>query len=300
MCVIMVTLGSAIPHTDDLQDACWANPDGCGWAVVTDSGMTTARRMDASKAIMGYTQTLAHYGERVRYSIFHARIATHGTKSVENCHPFVIGDSDAVLFHNGIMSECHLPGDKRSDTAIMAAHWLPPILPVIENTYIQSILGSFAFGSKLVIAGPAYDVPVIINEDDGIWEGDTWYSNTYFRYEIYTKYDDDAWKYTTAKLNQCHWCEQPFPPGQNWCFVCKACQECGSIMEVIEGDKRPVCMTCEWCGKCGDWGAWCACDDAVAPNIFTATRAANRVARATSNAASHMKQLVKLASGDDQ
>lgn len=232
--------------------------------------MVTRRYLKAEKAIKGYLAQVEREPETVRYSVFHARIATHGSLGVENCHPFkVSGDPDgSVVFHNGMLP---LGGSKesRSDSAIFAQEFLPGIggVDALYNPYLAELVESWASGSKLVIASAALDLPLILNEMDGVWENDLWYSNEYFKYAPVIKLSSDWWRENTDRV-VCKYCQGSHVitySSTTYCYECRSCQACGNPVtsSVEQGRYTPYCPTCDVCPQCGDWRVWCDCSKSL-------------------------------------
>ena len=110
--------------------------------------------------------------------VFHARISTHGTKSLENCHPFSVpGHDNLAVAHNGIIRQMEYVGDK-SDTV----HFVERILSSLpagfqENSGCQALLDDYIGYSKLVFMDGSGGVN-IVNEKGGSWVNGLWYSNS--------------------------------------------------------------------------------------------------------------------------
>lgn len=179
MCILIFTPAGTTVPADHLARACKANPDGFGYAIIgDDNALYTDWSMDAATLIDSFTKARAMYPNG--HAMFHARIATHGTVDLENCHPFWIGEHGAVLGHNGIMP--HVPTDgKRSDTRVFAEDWLPTLgLSILDNEADRKELGKFIGYSKLVILSVDDQLQrdwYIVNEHYGDWDKGVWYSN---------------------------------------------------------------------------------------------------------------------------
>ena len=284
MCIIIVGLGVECPDRDVLEDSCLANPDGVGWSILTvdDNGarrLITRKYIDDVRGVSEFLAAMAIEGDSVLYSVFHARIGTHGAVMEENCHPFPVGDnSGTFLFHNGIMPECHTKDDPRTDSAIFAAEWLPAIggVNALARPQVEAIVKDFARGSKLVIVGTALPVPIIINEEDGEWQEGLWFSNQSHKYGAWRTWGpstiggisstDDDEKDTGGSwwrdAEQCRWCAADLAE-DGWCFQCVLCQECGAALSGAYSNGKaanvPYCADCEWCDKCGEWRGYCDC-----------------------------------------
>lgn len=132
--------------------------------------------------------------------LIHFRFATHGARTVENCHPFPLGGKAAII-HNGILSKFIPPATSpKSDTRHFVEDFLAPSLQQVENirhalespahkTLVEALIGS----SKLATLTP--DGFVIHNEDLGEWHNGVWYSagvpDTRNRYaDLYDRFFD--------------------------------------------------------------------------------------------------------------
>ena len=103
MCVIVyVPMDIELPDYDTVVKCMTTNPDGAGFAVGRDNG--------SQEIYKGYWQTDEIYDDLqiVREEdplctiLIHFRLATHGTISIDNCHPFTCG-TDSIIMHNGII-----------------------------------------------------------------------------------------------------------------------------------------------------------------------------------------------------
>lgn len=137
------------------------------------------RTLDAKEAVDTFLETRQKHLESP--AIFHARISTHGTNTVENCHPFVVGgDKRVVLAHNGILPCEPGPFDDRSDTRYFAEEVLP------ANGGIQSLIEHrqewehwMGWQNKVVVIASTStggDM-AILNRHQGYWNDGLWWSN---------------------------------------------------------------------------------------------------------------------------
>jgi glutamine amidotransferase len=118
------------------------------------------------------------------YAIWHARLATHGSMTVENCHPFKVGgDERTYLAHNGILPIVEPTGDTRSDTRIFAEDLLPAIggVSALDNPQVMNLIEDFTSGSKvaiLTVDTRAEYQAYLIHENKGTKDSTgTWWSN---------------------------------------------------------------------------------------------------------------------------
>lgn len=122
--------------------------------------------------------------------VAHFRMATHGLRNKDNCHPFEV---DPVAFggigmvHNGTLSGSEWRAPTKSDTALLVDRIRDHVeggdfnhsdlfekqAPVVMDRYRSSI-----GGDKLVFMGGDGRIN-IVNEQNGHWINGVWYSNTY-------------------------------------------------------------------------------------------------------------------------
>ena len=173
MCLIMRLNRQSEPLTRAESDDIYRrNSDGIG--IVSPSGRVIARTLvrDADHAwslVSG-----------VRDGWIHWRLATHGTVSSDNVHPFDVGHGCALL-HNGILRGGW--GDAlRSDTA----HYASALRDVVTRHGVKRTLADAGYrralvqpGSVLVVVGPHLDGGQIISDRDGVQHKGRWYSNAY-------------------------------------------------------------------------------------------------------------------------
>ena len=116
--------------------------------------------------------------------VIHFRIKTHGSVSVDNCHPFNINKEFAFV-HNGVISGYGV--DDISDTRDFNHKILQPIVKKWGNlslfepamkTLIESKIGY----SKLIFLDKHGNAE-IFNDSKGVWEegGGIWYSNSSYK-----------------------------------------------------------------------------------------------------------------------
>ncbi|WP_280188547.1 MULTISPECIES: hypothetical protein [Nocardia] len=224
MCILTFVKPGINPDLDALSNGALANPHGHGYAVLTDTGIIVGRGMNAEKVISEFAGVRERHPERA--ALFHSRLATHGYRGVDNCHPFLVGgDERTVLAHNGILPTNVHPhiGDERSDTRIAAEDFLPTqpfgsLDSWAGRTHLERWLGS----DKMVLltVDPGYKHSAyIFNEHYGHWDAGIWYSNH--------TYQTHSWGYTAADWEYCLGCgeldyEQPGPH----CTACGFCAEC--------------------------------------------------------------------------
>lgn len=186
VCIIVVCPPGKTPERRTLLDCMKDNRDGSGYAIRTPHGIRTGRSARDAERMLGDFELLrAEYPQS--WAIWHSRIATHGTLTDDNTHPFRIPGRPWVLAHNGVMDLHDGPFDRRqrSDTRIMVEDIFSAVTwaDLLEcKDSVETWLGS----DKVVIMSERKERggPVVIyNEDRGTWAEDDgcWYSRWMWR-----------------------------------------------------------------------------------------------------------------------
>ena len=211
MCLLTMIPDYVTPDMERFRIAALSNPDGFGFAISTGKTIIKAHSMNFEEVANKFTDLRAtHQGP----ALFHFRWATHGAETLDNCHPFTLGDDpESVMAHNGILPVAIPAGDRRSDSRVFAEDIMPSIGGITsldDNDYFAK-LALWAAGSKLAFLTVHDDAKFdwyIINEKDGHWDSDMWWSNGSYKHAPYvysTKpYADaigwsDSWDYGYSK-----------------------------------------------------------------------------------------------------
>lgn len=260
--------GVEVPE-EEIQNAATWNQDGHGWAVAAAHGvMLTGRYMDIDTALTTFKATRKAFADKP--AMFHSRLATHGTVTLDNVHPFTVGKYAAVA-HNGILPGKFQPekDGKMSDTAIMARFWLAGRAQISgvwtrkERRRIGRIIGT---GNKLAILSVSPFLPeprgYLVNAAQGTWDASTgaWFSSDSYLYPWtaskkasgYTGWlwdsDGYSWDYGTGYGKGIG--RREFEPYDR-------CPACGHSDELDRA--AGVCLTCDFCLDCQTALTQCQC-----------------------------------------
>lgn len=262
------------PHTtptrDRLENSALNNPHGFGFglAIPSENRIHVERTMNPDESINRFLELRKKYPEG--YAVWHARLATHGSMSVDNCHPFRVGkDNLTYLAHNGILPVLETD-EVRSDTRIFAEDALPAMggVSVLDNDQVYNVLEDFTSGSKVAILtlNPSAKKQMYVLHAEKGWFDDTgvWWSNDTCKavrgYGFYGSYSDygNTW-YSQRELDfdtkantgrsyvpdNCLVCSSTLlAKKENACSNCLACQECFMFIDECE---------CEWADKRKDY-----------------------------------------------
>ena len=282
MCMLCVVPPNVIPSREKLENSALNNPHGFGFAIVipSENRIHVERTMNADTSINRFIKMRGLYPEG--YALWHARFATHGTTTVDNCHPFKVGkDERSYIAHNGILPIIEPQGDDRSDTRIFAEDLLPAIGGVasLDNPQVQNLIEDFTTGSKVCVLTVHPDAKFqcyLFHEEKG-WRDDSnvWWSNdTCYLAKPYTYSGDNKWYSTqplgfltkhepTEEINflECTVCELAVSEDELWesqlgddyCPQCGSCYQCGTYMSDDLCYKGSNSDPAWWASQGGGW-----------------------------------------------
>lgn len=240
MCLLTYLPADVMPDTRKLTDGAEWNDDGSGYAIVAGDDILTGRDMDGTDLVARFATVRERYRGP---ALFHSRMATHGSKGLDNCHPFH-ATAGTVVAHNGILPVRAQPakGDHRSDTR-----------KFVEDLFGEKFRGGLTRRSRRQLAewmGIANKIVIlttdrrysrsayIVNEQAGHWKNGAWWSND--SYDLLSR-----------------WAHEPNVTGwvTDMPHVSPCCLVCGARTTMVTGDVCPVCWSCQDCGQ----DAWKDC-----------------------------------------
>lgn len=240
MCMLCVVPPNVIPSREKLENSALNNPHGFGFAIVIpkEDRILVEHSMNADESINRFIEARGKYPEG--YAMWHARFATHGSTTLDNCHPFKVGnDSKSYLAHNGVLSIIEPKGDLRSDTRIFAEDLLPHMggVPALDNVQLWNMLEDFTSGSKvcvLTLNPNAKYQAYLLHEEKG-WRDDSgvWWSNDtcYLGNERWMskKPLDSFFSHDEFRDGFCVCCEEKLEDTDTMCMSCGTCQDCYAV-----------------------------------------------------------------------
>lgn len=203
MCVIAFSpKGTDIPTKQQIKQMWQHNPDGAGYAYVDKKGKVVYR-----KGFMTLEELMAdlEVPERFKNTNFalHFRIGTSGKNDQATCHPFPVsncfgdlrkteGEADAVLFHNGVLSNGGLASPLASDTQDFVIAMYPMFKKFNRSKTRDYFIEELIDGSRLLVLYKNNAFKMF-----GKWEkdGDVWVSNLNYKYS-YSWYGTGYYGYT--------------------------------------------------------------------------------------------------------
>jgi glutamine amidotransferase len=179
MCIAILNKVGTLPK-EYIQNSWDNNYHGAGFAYSDGTRIVVHKQdKDVDSFYNKYKKARKKYPNSK--FLIHFRISTHGTISIDNLHPFVINDNVAFI-HNGMVDlDGHTHADKRSDTRYLCEEILANLPDGwMHSVGIHKFLENIAGWSKFVMLD-VNDEYVIINEDEGHWFEDNWYSNNSYK-----------------------------------------------------------------------------------------------------------------------
>lgn len=176
MCVIMCKAsGQEFPPVEEIKNCCDSNGDGFGAMYNTPKGeVRVFKTMDKEAFIRWYETFVKKHPVSVAL-VCHMRIATHGSKKVENCHPWTDEREEVGFAHNGIL-QIKNRGDMTDSETFFRDLWLPAFKSGGQEAGDNAVRACIGAGRFCFLFG---DGSV---ERWGNWEEgsvkDVWYTNS--------------------------------------------------------------------------------------------------------------------------
>ena len=125
MCVIAVKKQGADFPSKKVITACMKeNPHGFAAAWNHNGRLMTFRTMDEAEMIAKYDE-IRRLDPAATALVFHARIATHGSKTLANCHCWTNDDGTLAFAHNGVLDNIQVCGDMTDSETFFRDIYLP-------------------------------------------------------------------------------------------------------------------------------------------------------------------------------
>ena len=190
MCVIAVkTKGVDFAPASAIRRCIATNPDGFAMAWNQDGEIRVYKTMDPEKALAKYEELASGLDPKTTAMVFHARIATHGSKGIANCHCWD-HDGRIAFAHNGILRNIG-NHDDQTDSETFFRDYFVPALDGVGMEYAMRIARLVAepSGSKFAFLSPDGEIWMV-----GYWQkaefkdrkGKVYFSNSsYIEYNTY-------------------------------------------------------------------------------------------------------------------
>ena len=205
MCIIAIKKKNVkFPEVSTIKSMCDNNPDG--FAIVyhiTGKGVSVMRSLDSADVYKTYRNLLRYSYKKVSF-FMHARIKTHGTININNCHGWKSDECRLWFAHNGILKI-----DNRDDMTDSETY----LRDIFTPAYLY---GGWKAAERTINACIGTSKFVFMNEDGHIKhygnyidDGGMLYSNntykedrwsSYYNYKPYSSYHSSAIKFKKGDI----------------------------------------------------------------------------------------------------
>lgn len=183
MCILVVSTAAQLRKTltdvPGLVDSfIQSNPDGLGVMFPSDDGMPVMHKTLPESAQDALRWILATVPGDERQVALHARFGTHGSRSMDNIHPYEL--DGGLLMHNGVLSCDTHTAKERSDTWHYCRQYLDGnAQSLFASEQGRAILGDhIGYNNRFAYLGADAHVH-IVNKETGVEYAGCWFSNTY-------------------------------------------------------------------------------------------------------------------------
>jgi glutamine amidotransferase len=260
MCMLCVVPPHVIPSREKLENSALNNPHGFGYAIALpkERRIITHRTMNPDECINMFLEERGKYSDG--YAIWHARFATHGSNTVDNCHPFMVGnDPDTYLAHNGVLPIIEDRSD-RSDTRIFAEDLLPDIggVTALDNPQVWNMLEDFTVGSKVAVltVNPDARHPLyLLHQDKGMEDssGVWWSNNTCYLESWYSRPSNVVGRASSMIDSTAFYDDE-----SEW-LECTVCDNWADYWTELKNGTADYCRGCGSCYMCQSTKSVCMC-----------------------------------------
>jgi hypothetical protein len=179
MCIIAAKpMGLPWPGMKYMRNCFKNNSDGAGIAWADADGLHIKKGYFAWKPLWQDLKALEEYPV-----LLHCRLATHGSISEANCHPFLLKNGLAMA-HNGIISIPPLVPDM-TDSESFGKKCLEPFM--VEELLEQRMIDTLetAIGSSKIVMLHGSGAFILLNGHMGEEFEGVWFSNNGYREHLY-------------------------------------------------------------------------------------------------------------------
>lgn len=255
MCIMAyIPEGVALPDEETLR-RCWKrNSNWGGFMYVQDGRIMIEKFSLCDDMVVALQAKHAAYGATSPF-VFHMRLATNGAISMENTHPFRVGNKYAFA-HNGVISK--FSKDKNvSDSKLFGEQILQKLLykDWILNDTVKQMMEKYIDSYNKVIILSADKQVLILNKNKGTEEDGIWWSNSgYEDYKTYSSGSNFSGSKSVGKCACCDsdvWVETPviisFPTYNSMLSISPVCYMCRQRIYKDMGGEMKYPQKCSSC-----------------------------------------------------
>lgn len=181
MCLLITgksnVVRTTLLHTAGLIEDIFANnADGLGVMYGTSKGLKVCKTLPNSAAEVAVFLTKLPVDDRE--VAIHFRWRTHGDINLEQCHPYPVNATTALM-HNGVLDQGNAADKTKSDTWHFIEDYMKTIhIDTLHDEGFTRLLGDFVGNNRFAIMSGDGRLTVV-NKEQGIAHDGVWFSNTY-------------------------------------------------------------------------------------------------------------------------
>lgn len=199
MCLIICNPSNKRSPENYFRVAAGINSDGIGMAYNLNNSLVIKKDFASLDHAWAYYQNIPTESS----VLVHFRLASVGSKTIENIHPFIIDNEECpklIYCHNGTMPDYTFKESEKSDSVLFGEMTLKPFYAIdklfYKKLFIQRLLKDHIKSSRVVFFNESGEF-IILNELLGEKEDESWYSNTVFKNK--TRNEEKKSKYKFAR-----------------------------------------------------------------------------------------------------
>lgn len=195
-------MGKKFPTKKSIQNCADANPDG--FAIMWNEGgvVKNYKTLKEDEFMKFYGKFIKEHDPKTTACVIHARIKTHGSLKLSNCHCWTALDDKIGFAHNGILSIAN-----RGDLTDSETYFRDIFLPVFEWSHhdwgvaektIDAIIGTSKF-AFLTGDGVVHHYGHYIKHDGALYSNSSYQERVYYTsrntkgYSYHGKWNANKW-----------------------------------------------------------------------------------------------------------
>lgn len=206
MCMIIYKpIGEKIPSENVIFDNFYSNPDGCGLMYMVDNQLKIDKGIFSPGKL--YEKLLNIEKVEQTQLAIHFRLATHGEINAQNCHPFLVSDTSAIM-HNGILSKKYSYNPDISDSFLFSQQLIKHEKNFLRKNCLKRYIEHETIGSRILYFNAEKNMVIMT----GTWHKfkglyfSNYYSGEYFYHKNICPYCNGELK-NISKINDLYECE---------------------------------------------------------------------------------------------
>lgn len=237
MCVICIKkMGKKFPSRKSIQNCVTSNPDGFSMMWNQGGKVHTYKTLKVDEFLKTYDEFVKSHNHKDTALVIHARIKTHGSLKISNCHCWPALDDSIGFAHNGILSIAN-----RGDMTDSETYFRDIFVPVFEfsnrdwkiaGRTVNACIGTSKF-AFLEGDGTIHHYGHYIKHDGALYSNSSYEDKVYYTYSNPTKGYSYSGKWSSNRWSADYYSKRDFmyikganiPKGditdERWSLMCK-------------------------------------------------------------------------------